>query len=64
VRNPRHIDCFGSVVDSIDDAIVADANSPQTPCATQLFSARRPGIIRKLTNLWLDALNRVRGEGN
>src|SRR5258707_3000232 len=64
VRDPCDIDCFGGVVDSVDDAIVADANSPQIRRAMQLFAAGRPRIIRKLTNLWLDALNRVRGEGN
>jgi len=64
MRDPRHIDGFGGIVDSVDDAIIADANSPQILRAAQLFAAGRPGIIRKLTNLWLDALDRVRGEGN
>jgi hypothetical protein len=62
MHDPRHIDRLGGVIHSIDDAIVAGTNSPQIPRAAQLFAAGRPGIIGKLTNLWLDALGRVRGE--
>ena len=64
MRDPRHIDYFGSVVDSVDGAIIADANSPQILRSMQLFAAGRPGIIRKFTDLWLDTLDRVRGERN
>jgi hypothetical protein len=45
VRNPRDIDDFGSVIDTVDDAIVADANSPQILRTAQLFAAAGPGII-------------------
>jgi hypothetical protein len=51
VRNSRHIDCFGGIVDSVDDAEVADADSPQIPRALQLFAVGGPGIVGKLTNL-------------
>jgi hypothetical protein len=62
--DPRHVDRFRNVVDGVDDAIVTDANSPQILRPTQLFAAGRPGILRKLTNFWLDAFDRIRSEAD
>ena len=61
MRNPRHIDCLVFVVDAVDHAVVADANSLQVHRVMQLFAADWPRIIGKLTKLWQDVLDRFGG---
>jgi hypothetical protein len=43
MRDPRHVDGFGGVVNLVDNAVIAQTNAPLIIAAFEFFAARRPG---------------------
>ena len=42
VRDPRHIDGSGSIVNDVNDPVVTNTNSPFVIAALEFFAAWRP----------------------
>ena len=62
VRDPRHIDGSGRVVNDVDDPVITDTNPPFVIAALECLAARRPRSRRQTFETRHNAGNHFRGQ--
>src|SRR5713226_5589007 len=62
MRDPRHVDCFGRIVNLVDNAVITDSNTPFLISALELLTSWWPRSHRKTFEMGHNASNYLRGQ--
>jgi len=62
VRDPRHIDGSGGIVNDVNDPVIADTNPPFLIAALEFFASGGPGIGRQIFETRNNAGNQLCGQ--